>query len=151
MGDAAIQGRLQTLLQALALFDDEDVTKGDFKVLDRGSPPYAVILPGPFRAERAGDWSQVTYVWIHYIEVFERFLDDDYTDFTTARQAVIDQINKNPTLNGLTGVVHALADRGDDLRYLYPEGGADVPQFVFERIAVTTVEEVVYDGGGEFT
>jgi len=151
MGDSAIQGYVQDLIQADALFDDDDVTLGDFLVLDRGSPPYAVVLPGAIvEGLRSGDWAQVQLAWEHEVEVFERFLDDDYADFTTARQAAVDAIGQNPTLGGQSGISGAMVVRVSKPRYLYPEGGADTPTFVFSTMTVRTVEEVNWDGSGEF-
>jgi len=151
VSDSAIQGYIQDLIQADDNFDDADVTLGDFRVLDRGSPPYAVVLPGAIvSGERSGDWSQVQLIWEHDVEVFERFLGDDYTDFVTARQAVVDVIGQNPTLGGQSGISNAHVALASRSKYLYPEGGADVPTFVFSTVTVRTVEEIVYDGSGEF-
>lgn len=151
MSDSAIQGYIQALIQADSRFSDADVTLGDFRVLDSGSPPYAVVLPGSIvEARRSGDWSQVQFVWEHTVEIFERFLGDDYTDFVTARQAVVDVLDANPTLGGQNGISNALVARATAPLYLYPEGGADVPTFVFSRLTVRTVEEVLYSGSGEF-
>jgi len=151
MGDAAIQGYIQTLIRADSNFGTDDVTLGDFRVLDRGSSPYAVVLPGRIvSGQRSGDWSQVQVVWEHPVEVFERFLGDDYADFTTARQAVVDAIGENPTLGGNSEISGAHVSGASDVRYLYPAEGADVPTFVFSRVTVRSVEEVTHDGGGEF-
>jgi hypothetical protein len=151
MSDSAIQGYIQGLIQADSNFDDADVTLGDFRVLDRGSAPYAVVLPGEIiSAERSGDWSQVAFVWEHTVEVFERFIDDSYADFSTARQAVLDAIGENPTLGGQSEISQAHISGGTKPLYLYSDDGGDVPQFVFSRVTVRCVEEVVYDGSGEF-
>jgi len=149
MGDSAIQGYIQDLIQASDTFADAGVTLGDFRVLDSGSPPYAVILPGSIEARRSGDWSQVQFIWEHVVEVFERFLGDSYTSFTTARQAVVDVLNANPTLGGNAGISNALVTRATAPLYLYPPEG-DLPAFVFSRLTVRTVEEVLYAGSGEF-
>jgi len=149
VGDSAIQGYIQALIQADSNFADADVTLGDFRVLDSGSPPYAIILPGSIEARRSGDWSQVQFIWEHVVEVFERFLGDDYADFVTARQAVVDVIAENPTLGGNAGISNALVTRATSPLYLYPSEG-DLPAFVFSRLTVRTVEEVLYAGAGEF-
>jgi hypothetical protein len=152
MGDAAIQGYIQDLIQADSNFDDADVTLGDFRVLDRGSAPYAVILPGRIvSGARSGDWSQVRFVWEFPVEVYEDFIDDSYADFSTARQAVVDAIGKHPTLNGQTEIVDAYVSEAGLPQYVYGGDGGDVPQFVFSRVTVRVVEDVSYDGSGEFT
>lgn len=152
-GDATIQAALQTLIQALANFADADVTKGDFRVIGRGSAPYAIILPGSFRAKRSGDWSQVQFVWSHPIEVWDRFTGDDYSGIVTARQAVVDQVNVYPTLDGTAGISNAYAEASDRPRYLWLRGQAQtsLPQFVGFEVMVSCVEEILYSGSGEFS
>jgi len=152
MGDAAIQGYLQGLLQATTTFDAADVTLGDFRVLDRGGTgSKAVILPGRIvSGARSGDWSQVQLVWEHTIELFERFIDDSYSDFVSARQVAVDVIGGNPTLGGHSEITGAHVGSATEPLYLYAEGGREVPQFVFSRVVVRSVEEVLYAGTGEF-
>ena len=77
MSNATIRAKLQTLLRALTAFDAADVTLGDFRVLDRGSAPYAVIYPGGFEIlERRDDGRVSLIAWRNYLEVFEDFVDD---------------------------------------------------------------------------
>lgn len=150
MGSATIQARIQTLIQALSEFADADVTLGDFRVLDRGSAPYAVIYPGGFELlEKADDGSRMFIRWRHYVEVFATFLDDSYANIVSAREAVLNQLNKYPSLNGLNGILRSFVDAGEDLRYLYPPGG-DVPAFVFVRLTHLADELTDYVGSGEF-
>lgn len=150
MSSATIQARIQDLIQAHADFDDDDVTLGDFRVLDRGSAPYAVIYPGGFETLlRADDGREQVIRWRHYVEVFATFLNDSYSNIVSARAAVIDQLRAYPSLNGLTGVLRAYFESGDDLDFLYPPGG-DVPQFVFVRLTHYAEEYVDYAGSGEF-
>jgi len=140
MSDLAIQTRLQALIQLLEAFDDEDVTRGDYRILDRGSAPYAVILPGPFEAEFLSLGRREKVTWSLTVEVIERYLGDDYEPITMARQLVKDHLNGYRTLNGLAGVMDAFVTAGAALKYLYPEDG-DVAQFVIAPLTVTVVEQ----------
>lgn len=151
-GDATIQAAIQTLIQALANFANADVTLGDFQVIGRGSAPYAIVLPGAFRARRSGDWSQVQFIWSHPVEVWDRFTGDDYSGVVTARQAVVDQINAYPTLDSTAGISNAYAEASDRPRYLWQRGQVQdsLPAFVGFEVVITSVEEVLYDGDGEF-
>jgi hypothetical protein len=150
-GSASIMTAVQTLLQALSDFDNLDVTQGDFRVLDRGSAPYAVIYPGGLEVlERSDDGRQVLIRWRHYVEVFATFLDDDYSNLVSARAAVVEQLNIYPSLNGLGGITRAFVEGGDDLQFLYPPGG-DVPAFVFVRLSHFADELIFYRGQGEFS
>lgn len=153
MSDATIQAAIQTLIQALASFDDADVSLGDFRLLSTGTPPVAVVMPGSFRSSRVGDWAQVTYAWTHPVEIWERFAADSYSNIVTAQQNVVDQINAYPTLNGTSGVTLSTATAGTDPLFLWQKKQArDArPLFVGFRVSVETFEEVSYDGSGEFT
>jgi len=151
MSDVLIQGYIQTLIRAHASFADADVSLGNFRILDRGSSPYAVVLPGRIvSGARSGDWAQVQLVWEHPVEIFERFLMDSYADFCAARQAVVDVIGKNPTLGGHAEISNSYISAGAALAYLYRDNG-DVPTFVLGALTIRTVEEVSYAGAGEFT
>lgn len=151
MSYSTIEAAAAVLLRALSNFDDADVTRGDYRVLDQGSPPYVVLLPGPFECVEAGDWGQKVYTWTMYAEVFERYLNggSSETALETTRQAVIDCLCKNPTMNAVTGVTRVLPRRGAELRYLYDEQGGG-PHFVMQRIEVEIEEVVGYTGSGEF-
>jgi hypothetical protein len=142
--------RLQTLLQALSEFADADVTQGNFRILDRGSAPYAVIYPGGFEViQRSDSGREMVVRWRHYVEVFATFLDDSYSNIEAAREAVLDQLHAYPQLNGLKGILRAYIESGEDLRFLYPPAG-DIPAFVFVRLTHLAEEYVNYGGTGEF-
>ena len=151
MAYATIEAAALALLQDLSQFDDDDVTRGNFRVLDRGSPPYAVLYPGGFEIEDYGDWGEKIFRWTMYCEVFERYLDDgsSYTSLEATRQNVVDVFNANPSMNGTSGVVYVMARRADDLRFIYDEGRGG-PHFIMQRLAVVVHEVVSYDGSGEF-
>ena len=152
MGDATIQAVIQTLLQADSNFDDDDVTLGDYRKLSAKADGAAVILPGSFRSQRSGDHGQVTYFWTHFVEVWAQFTGDSYSTAVTLRQAVVDVIGENPTLDGTTGVTDCTATAGDRPKFLRKPGQAPTskPQWVGFDIKIETTEEVNYDGGGEF-
>lgn len=146
-GDATIQSALQTVIQGLtSTFATADVVLGDLKVIGRGSAPYAIVLPGPMRSERSGDWGQVRYRWTHYVEVWDRFTGDSYSAIVTAVQSVVDEINAHPSLDGTAGIVNCLVEARSELMYLWQKGQArtTLPSFVGFRLTVGTIEEVVY-------
>jgi len=151
MSYATVEAGLQTLLQALSRFEDADVTRGDWRVLDRGGAEKVVLYQGPFVADRPGDWSQVHYGWIVYAEVYERYADGGASErsLTAAVQDVLDTVGAYVTLDGLSGVRDATAERGEGLQYIYDEDGGG-PFFVMERVVIRVEEDVLYDGSGEF-
>jgi hypothetical protein len=151
---AELQGDLQTLLQALSAFDSADVTLGDYLVLDRGSPPYAVILPGPFTTGPEPNHAfggETTRIWTIYVEIIADFLTQSYSQLNTTREAVIDKVLANQSL-GNTGTYYVSdAISGGELFYIYPEGGADQPHFVVQRISIVIEDNKNYSGTGEFS
>jgi len=151
MSYAAIEAAAQILLQALDRFDNADVTRGDWRVLDRGDAPYAVLYPGPFETGEDGDWGQHVVDWTMYCEVFERYLDNGTSEVSleATRQDVVDTFFSHPTLNGVSGVTRVLPERGEPPQYVYDESGGG-PHFVMQRIEVHVIERVCADGAGEF-
>jgi hypothetical protein len=150
----AIQERIQSLIQANAGFVSSSVTLGDFRVMDSGEPPYAVIVPGPFTVTGRG-WADKKFVWTEYIYLIVPFQGDDYTKFNEAREALIEAINPYPSLDGYTDpagftVTQATITEGDDLEFYYPKGGSDQPQFVRQRLTMTVDKDESYGGQGEF-
>jgi len=151
MSYATIEAAVQTLLQALDNFASADVTRGDWRVLDSGGAPYAVLYPGPFAAAVGGDWGQHVIDWTVNCEVFERYLDNgtSETSLEATRQAVIDALLSYPTLNGVSGVTLVLPERAEPIQYVYDESGGG-PFFVMQRISILVVERTCADGSGEF-
>lgn len=152
-GDATIQAAIQDLIQSSSSFADADVSLGDYRILGSGSAPYAIILPGQFRAERAGDWSQVQFIWEHPVEIWHRFAGDDYENVVTARTTVVDLLNTYPTLNSTSGISNSYVVESTEALFLYQRGQVrdSLPAFVGFRLTVRTVEERLYSGSGEFT
>jgi len=125
---------------------------GDQRVMGRGKA-CAIIYPGTFEARRAGDWSQVLYVWQERLEIWRPFAGDDYSDIISDRQTVVDTINARPTLGGVAGLSDATARAGTEPQYLWPHGAALTakPAMVGFRIDVQVIEERLYAGSGEFS
>lgn len=151
-GDATIQGYIRTLIQASSTFADADVTLGDTRVVGNPGGPWAIILPGALRARRGGDWSQVLYFWDHPVEVWARFAGDDYSGLSTAVMAVCDAIGANPTLGGQSKIDDSLVTSASGPIWLMLKGQqpGTLPQRVGMRLVVSTVEERLYSGSGEF-
>lgn len=139
---AELQADIQTLIRTVSGFDSADVTLGDFRCLDNGSPPYAVILPGPFTATEETYSGGTLYTWTIYVEIITQFQDDSYAPINTARESVITKLNSNPTLGNPGEPIDAMVRSGAELFYTYPAGGAEQPQFVGQRLSVI-VEQTV--------
>jgi len=152
VSDTTIQAAIQTLIQAHASFANADVTLGDTRVLNTGTPPVVIIYPGRCRVSRPGDWAQVTYIWTHSVVLWDRHVPDSYSSIGDTRQSVLDHLNAYPTLNGTSGVSRSTASAGSGPTFLWRKGQPRdaQPQFVGLHVEVETVEEVNYDRNGEF-
>lgn len=151
-GNATIMAAIRALLQATSLYSDAQVTLGDSRIMGAGGP-CAIVYPGSFESWRAGDWSQVTYRWTDYVDVWRSFQGDDYTDIVADRQTVLDTINAHPTLGGTAGIADATARAAGAPRYMWPRNAlpSSKPSHVGFRIEVQTIEERLYAGSGEFS
>jgi hypothetical protein len=148
MSYASCESALQTLLQALDQYADPQVTRGDYDVLDGGYTQCCVLRPGPFTARESGDWGQNAYDWILDCTIYERWVGDgsEWTNLETQRQNVLDQVGAYPTLNGVSGVTRAAAERAGEIAAVYPRG-SDMPAWLMQTIRLQVHEEVVYSSG----
>ena len=153
MSYAVIEAAAQDLLQALDRFGNDDVTLGDFRVLDTGkNTHYAVLLPGPFESRGDGDFGQKRHVWTLYVKVFERYVGDgsEWSNLAATRQDVIDTFGANPTMGGVDGVTDVRVDRGGEVVSIYERGNPETPQFLQQQVTVRVWETESYAGSGEF-
>ena len=150
MSYSTIEARIQTLIQALSAFADADVTRGDYRVLDRGSAPYVVLRPGEFeRVPHTFAGGRKTE-WAVIVELFEKHIGDgtEQTNLETHRQNIIDTADAYPTLNGLSGVHFASLSSGEIPRPVYDEDGSG--PFFLLQIMKWEVMELTTASGGEW-
>lgn len=151
MSYSTIEARVKTLLQAMSEFEDDDVTRGDYRVLDRGSRRCAVLEPGPFEREEydaPGGW--ITR-WLAYISVFEPYYEDGttQTNLQSTRQAIVDEFDQYPSLNSLSVyIIWSGVISGDDPAEVFNVTG-DGP-FFLRQILTLRVHELSYATGGEY-
>jgi hypothetical protein len=150
---STVEAAVQTLLQAVTgTFDrTADVTRGNFRVLDDGSAPYAVLMPGEFEKRPYGGARQEITLWTGYIWLFEKYVDDgtSYTSMEATREAVLDQLEKYPTLNFLTGIVKFRVSSGGEVTEVYDEN-KNGPFFLMQALKYEA-NEVTATSGGEYT
>ncbi len=149
----AIEERLQLLLQGLTTQfpapvspNTTAVTRGDWRVIDSGADKMAILHPG---VETEGDSmsaGSVERTWSAHLDLIKRYLDDGTTavNFEKMRDAVLQHLQKYPSLNGLAGVqaVGQINAEGDPF-YIYDKDGAG-PFFYAQTfsIPVTAIETV---------
>lgn len=148
MSYSTVEAKVQSLIQALATYDDEDVTRGDERVLDRGSPPYVVLKPGTLVREPGAIYGVFLTTWTVILDLFTRHMGDgtEWTDLQTYRQEIIDTMEKYPTLNALSGVLEAQIVSGEKPREIRDKAGGG-PHFLAQRLALQVVERSTVTGG----
>lgn len=159
MSYANIEAAQQTLLRALATFSDDEVTRGDFKVLDLGKTVCCVLVPGPFSKRPRGGARDSTVLWTTFVFVFQRSGDDPaaaLVSFQTTRQAVIDMYGAYPTLNhcgvGTFETVElAVLEDGDEIMEIGSDADQDSGPFFYLQILRVVITERVAASGGEYT
>jgi len=150
MSYATIEAKVQTLLRALSLFDDADVTRGDYRVLDQVGGPYCVLTPGGFtRSGAATSYGErKSNFWTVTLDLFVRHWGDgtEFTNLQSNRQTIIDELDKyDPSLDSTTGVMYAVITGGDPPRAVYDEAGA--AHWLMQRMSLEIHEKVSISGG----
>ena len=148
MTEATVHARVQTLLQDLDTFDDDDVSLRDYRILDaNASPPYAVISAGPFEGSGAATsyGEKHSFFWGVNIDLFVLPKEDntDWAEILTVTWAVIYKLLQYFTLNSLSGVI-GFSSKGDEPDYIKTPSGT---KFLARTLTLTVHEKVDVSGG----
>ena len=151
MSYATVEAAIQTRIRALSDFTSADVTRGDWRRINAGSAPYAVLYQGGFTHEAGGGSALGMAVWETVVEVFARHYGDgtEFTSLAGYTQNIIDDLDKYPTLNGASGVIDSHVVSGDRPVSIFERGsGPDAgPMFLMQVLHIETVEKTVATGG----
>jgi len=146
----SIEAKIQTLLQALTIFDDEDVTRGDFRILDQPGGPKIVLTPGGFRPTGAATSyaKKQSYFWDTVLDLYICVWGDgsEFINLISHRQTVLDKLNQyDISLGGLTGVQYSAVTDGEPPYPSYDDAGSLT--YLRQRIIIETHEKVDVSGG----
>lgn len=153
-GYAAIEAAIQTIIRTLTGdFASADVSRGDFKIIENGSPNKAIITQQPARTiERGGD-SRRTTEWISKVEVLRRYniTDTPRTDLISLMDRIYQKLESYPTLGGLTVNRVAISIDGEP-NEIRPDGATadSIPVFLMQSLTIVTLE-VWSATGGEYS
>ena len=150
MTETTIHAQIQTLLQSLSDFDDADVSLRDYRILDaNASPPYAVIVPGPFETVTGAiSFGEKTPIfWRVLIDLFVLPKQDnaEWADMLTLTWNVVYKLFQYFTLNALSGIINVTVE-GDEPDYIKTIGETKL----LARTLRLTVTEKVDVAGGEY-
>ena len=147
MSEQAIQEKIQTVIQGLAIFEDADVVINDWSIFDRPNieAPYVLI-------EVSDEFESVQEVmtpenrWAVPINLVEKFIDwnETYNNFRDRRQAIIDAFN---------GTGSARADSGLNIERIYNDGEITPyfdktidAKFQAEALPVFIMQRIIMEG-----
>ena len=146
-----IESRFQTLLQGLAgtFATPDQVTRGDWRVLDRGASPVGILYPGTVTEDGPIAAGATQYTWEVNLLLAVRDLADGASmgDLIKARDAVIAHLQKYPSLDALAGVQGVSRFSGGEIGDIRDKD-TDVSYFLQTVLTwqVTSIETV---SGGE--
>lgn len=160
------ESAVQTLLQALDRFGDNQVTRGDDRAIDKmlknrpegvdNADNVCILYPGIFQLL---EQSQNRYTWLWQIQAWLIYkyqlpsnnAADTWTQFRAMRQDVIDQLKAYPQLNQTDAEIHLVEIRADTspeeiFRELPVSQTAKKPDYIGQHIiiAVEEMEDVTY-------
>ncbi len=145
-----IEARFLTLLQGLtSVFTNAaQVTRGDWRTLDGGTSPLAVLYPDVI--DEGTTWTAGTteYIWRIKLDLFERFLNDGTThiSFEQHRDAVLQHMQKYPKLNGLAGIVVVGQMSSTEILEVYDKDGGG-PFWLLQTFTWPVTEAITVTGG----
>tara|TARA_R110000824_G_scaffold11293_6_gene49355 strand:- start:3678 stop:4124 length:447 start_codon:yes stop_codon:yes gene_type:complete len=113
-----VESGLLTLVRVLSNYDTTNSDRGDYRVLGTGVTRAVVLNPGSIsNREVVALPRRVQTEWEIIIELFVPFSGEisiASAAIRTDRQELLDHLDKYPTLNGVSGVVHAFVRGGSD-------------------------------------
>lgn len=154
-----IVARIQLLLQGLtSQFPTTDlVTIGDYRKMDSGLDPskaLAVLVPGNFDSDGAAAYQDYKH-WDVLLDIFKKYgqaREQTVANFTAMRDAIIEHLDKYPTLNALSGVSQVRVTGEEDPNDVLQKGAGEQvgPTFITQRLRITVTQRVSLTGG-EYT
>jgi hypothetical protein len=124
-----------------------NVTKGDYRCLGFGVTKAVILTPGSFQREVVAAPRRLAQTWTVNLELwlpFRNEVSDIASDVRTARQVILDEIDKWPRLDGTTNVLDAFATGGQEPIIWQGENRRwwtqMIPVIIKERTTVTMSE-----------
>ncbi len=116
MGYNDVEAALLTVIRKLDGYTATNSSQGDYRILAKGVTKAVVLQPGPIvRRNVQSAPRRMRTLWVIDMELVVPFSGEISTiasNIRTFRQTLIDHIDKYPTLDGTSDVVHALVVSG---------------------------------------
>ncbi len=118
MSYATVQAGYAAVIRKISGYDTANVLEGDFRVMGHGKTSMVVLSPGPFRQAEATIRNAHLMTWQTFIALYVLYKGEPNTTLAaliTERQKIIDEINKWPFLDGVSGVMYSLVLDGGEV------------------------------------
>lgn len=112
-----VEAGLLSTIRLLSVYSSTNSSQGDYTVLGSGITRAVILTPGPFERSVQAIPRRMSTVWTANIELYVPFTVDISSiasAIRTERQTLIDHLDKYPTLNSTSGVVHAIVIGGQE-------------------------------------
>ena len=112
-----VEAGLLSTIQLLSIYSSTNSSQGDYTILGNGVTRAAILTPGSFERSVQAIPRRMSTMWMATIELYVPFTVDISTiasSIRTERQTLLDHLDKYPTLNSTSGVVHAIAIGGQE-------------------------------------
>ena len=136
-----VQTGLANTIKLLTNYSTQNLTFGDYRVLQKGNTKVVVLRPGSFTQERTQFDGEINATWDIMIELFIRYKDDEQVtnSIRDERQDIIDKVNQYPKLGGSADI--ALIISGAEPSPVFGEDGSG-PHFFMQEMTCQATEYV---------
>ena len=139
-----IEAGVLTLVQALSNYSTTNSSRRDHRILAKGltGGRAVILMPGPVLArEVVASPRRVRSVWLVNLDLYRLYgprnvLKASIDNLQTDTQELLDHLDKYPTLNGVSGVIHAMVTGVGELNLFVGENG----QWLTRRLSVEVEE-----------
>lgn len=106
-----IEAAVLTRVRNISGYSSTNTSEGDYRILAKGVSKAVILQPGAIRGRtKIATPRRLGTTWVVLIELFIPFIKEisDVADsIRTERQLIMDEMDKYPTLDQTTGVIHA--------------------------------------------
>lgn len=128
------------------------VTKSDYSPFDNGAEKFIVLQPDAFDSGGSDIQDRMVYQWDILAEVYLKYTNETQTmtAFRALRTAILNELEKYPTLNNASGVLsRTFASEGGVLD-VTDRTNNTIVYYKMQTIRISVVQEVTDITSGEF-
>jgi len=137
------QDGLATVIKKLKNYTDNNVSLGDYRLLQRGFNQVVILRPGTFTRMRSEFGGGKQNTWNIIVELFIKYKDDAQIqeNIRDERQDIIDQVDQYPKLDNVSGVFDAQIISGAEPTPVFGADGSG-PHFMMQEMICQIIEDI---------